>query len=125
MIDTRIRAALASMDLPVEPNDYDGEALEYLSYKYQELGAVHAEGRPNAIRYILDLHWYLPRGKNPESGKNRIRHLLQAAGATWPNIENASDKEGQHYVFECEMVGAVPPMPEDQPAEEDPDDGQL
>lgn len=119
MIDTTIRTALQPMGIPVEPNEYEGEATEYISYVYQELGAVHAEKRPHAIRYILDVHWYLPRGKNPESGKNRIRHLLLAAGATWPNIVNASDKEGQHYVFECEMVGAVPPMPED------PDDGGL
>ena len=119
MIDTRIRTALAPLGLPVEPNEYEGEAMEYLSYRYSELGAVHADGDPNAIRYILDLHWYLPRGQNPENGKNRIRHLLHAAGTTWPNIVNASDKESQHYVFECEIADAVPPMPED------PDDGQL
>lgn len=119
MIDTRIRAALAPLKIPVEPNEYEGTALEYISYVYQELGAIHAESKPNAIRYILDVHWYLPRGKNPEDGKNRIRHLLKAAGATWSNIVNASDKEGQHYVFECEMADAVPPAPED------PDDGEL
>lgn len=119
MIDTTIRTALAPLGLPVEPNDYDGEEQEYISFVYSELGALYAEGRPQAIRYLLDLHWYLPRGKNPERGKNRIRHLLQDAGTTWPNIVNASDKEGQHYVFECELFSAVPSMPED------PGDGEI
>jgi hypothetical protein len=129
MIDTTIRTALAPLGIPVEPNEYEGSAQEYISFVYQELGAIHADGMPHAIRYILDLHWYLPRGKNPSAGKDRIRHLLKRAGATWPNVVNASDKEGQHYVFECEMAGAVPDMPEDPPAPEtpgepeEPDDG--
>lgn len=113
MIDTTIRTALAPLGLPVEPNEYEGSAQEYISFVYSELGVLYAEGKPHAIRYILDVHWYLPRDKNPESGKNRIRHLLHNAGATWPNIVNASDKEGQHYAFECEMLGAVPTMQED------------
>ena len=122
MIDERIRTALSPLGLPIEPNEYEGTEREYISYVYSELGALYANSRPNAVRYLLDVHWYLPRGKRPERGKDQIRHLLLAAGATWPNIVNASDKEGQHYVFECEMLGAVPTMPEDP---EEPDDGEL
>ena len=108
MIDTTIRTALAPLGLPVEPNDYDGEEREYISFVYSELGVIYADGKPDAIRYLVSIHWYLPRGKNPEIGKNRIRNLLLDAGATWPNIVNASDKEGQHYAFSCEMTGEVP-----------------
>ncbi len=108
MIDKTIRTALAPLGLPIEPNDYEGEEREYISYVYQELGVIYAEGRPHAIRYLVSVHWYLPRGENPERGKNRIRQMLLAAGATWPDIINASKKEGQHYAFDCEMVGEVP-----------------
>ena len=108
MIDSKIRTALEPLGLPVCPHDYEGEELEYIAYVYNELGVVYANGAPHAMRYLVTLSWYLPRGENPESGKNRIRLLLKAAGATWPNIVDASDGDGQHYVFEFEMLGAVP-----------------
>lgn len=108
MIDATIRAAVAPLELPIEPNGYNGEELEYLSYTYSELGALFAESTAQAIRYLVDLSWYLPHGKDPGQGKARIRQLLKAAGATWPDIVNASDDEGQHYVFSFEMVGPVP-----------------
>lgn len=108
MIDTTIRTALAPLGLPVCPHDYEGDELEYIAYVYSELGALHANGAAQAIRYLVTLSWYLPRDRNPNQGKARIRQLLQAAGATTPNIVDASDKDGQHYVFEFEMTGAVP-----------------
>lgn len=107
MIDATIRAALEPLGIPIEPNGYNGEELEYLSYTYSELGALFAESRAQAIRYLVDLSWYLPHGNDPGQGKARIRQLLKAAGATWPDIVNASDDEGQHYVFEFEMLGRV------------------
>ena len=107
-LDERIRTALEPMGLPVCPHDYEGDELEYITFVYTELGALHANGAAQAIRYLVDLSWYLPKGQNPNVGKARIRQLLQAAGATTPNIVDASDGDGQHYVFEFEMTGAVP-----------------
>lgn len=112
MIDTTIRTALAPLDIPIKPNGYEGTALEYLSYVYSERGTLYAEGMPQAILYGLDLHWYLPTGKNPGDGKDGIRHALRAAGATWPEIVNASDRDGQHYVFQCQLKGPVPEAPD-------------
>ena len=86
---------------------------------YSEMGALFADSMPQAIRYVVDVHWFLPHGKDPERGKDTIRHLLKAAGSTWPSIINATDDEGQHYVFSCEMKSAVAPMPEPEPEEEE------
>lgn len=114
MIDSTIINALSGFGVPIQPNGYTGTDLEYISYTYSELGALYADGKPHAIRYLLDLSWYLPHGKDPSRGKDSIRHLLRNAGATWPSIINASDEEGQHYVFTCEMKSAVPDMPEEE-----------
>ena len=107
MIDSKIRTALEPLGLPVCPHDYEGEELEYITFVYSELGALHANGAAQAIRYLVTLSWYLPNGNDPGQGKARIRQLLKAAGSTWPDIVNASDDEGQHYVFEFEMLGRV------------------
>ena len=125
MIDSTIISALSDFGVPIQPNGYTGTDLEYISYVYSEIGALFADSKPHAIRYVLDVHWYLPHGKDPERGKDSIRNLLLAAGSTWPSIINATDEEGQHYVFTCEMKSAVPamPEPEPEPEEEEQSDG--
>ena len=125
MIDSTIITALEDFGVPVQPNGYAGTDLEYISYTYSELGAVFADSKPHAIRYLVDLSWYLPHGKDPSVGKDSIRHLLKDAGATWPSIINANDGEGQHYVFEFEMCGGVPamPVPDPEPETEPEDEG--
>ena len=50
------------------------------------------------------VHLFLPTGQNPRSLKRRIREALHDAGGTWPAVINANDREGQHYIFECEML---------------------
>lgn len=90
----------------VFPNAYTGSAVEYIVYNYTTLPQVFGEGLPAAARYLVQVHYYLPPKKNPNLGKLQISQALKDQGFTWPDIENASDSEGQHYVFECEYVNA-------------------
>lgn len=103
-IDERLQNALASTGLPTSPNQYTGKALEYITWKYNEIPELFADSEPGAARYMVMVNYYLPAQKNPRSMKRRIRAALVAAGCLLPTITNASDKEGQHYVFECEAV---------------------
>ena len=86
------------------PVAYTGESLEYIVWNYDQLGAVFADGRPDAARYLVQVHYFLPAGQNPNGMKVRIAQALAAAGCTWPDVTDASDKEGQHYVLECEYA---------------------
>ena len=102
-VETRLREALTPIEEIVKPNLYDGPATEYIVFNYDERGTLFAENRPRAIAYRVMVHLYLPNGGTPLTKKRRICEALHAAGATWPEITNASDESGQHYVFECEM----------------------
>ena len=77
---------------------------EYIVYQYDEAGILYAEDRPRMILCRLMVHLFLPTGQNPRSLKRRIREALHDAGGTWPAVINANDREGQHYIFECEML---------------------
>lgn len=83
---------------------YTGEALEYIVWNYEQLGQVFADGRPDAARYLIQVHYFLPNGQNPNAKKVSIAQALAGAGCTWPDVTNASDKEGQHYVLECQYT---------------------
>lgn len=101
-MDSLVRAALLPIVPIVQPQQYDGEALEYITYVCTTLPELPAEGRPAALRYLLQISWYLPHGVNPNEKKRQIAEELWAAGLTYPSVTDASDEEGQHYVFECE-----------------------
>lgn len=86
------------------PVVYTGTETEYIVWNYDTLGAVYAEGKPNAARYLIMVHYYLPNHQNPNQMKIRIAAALAAAGCTWPDITNANEESGQHYVLECEYT---------------------
>lgn len=103
-INETIRAAVLPLVPVCEPDVYGGDAEEYCTFNYSELPAILAEGRPDCILYVLQLHWFLPAGVNPLRKKVQLRQALLAAGCTYPNTINASDEDGQHYVFECQFA---------------------
>lgn len=98
-IDERIVQAVSPVVSEVSPNEYTGDSLEYAVYTYTELPALHAESTPGAIRYLIQVSYYLPNGVNPHDKKLSLRRGIFSSGFTYPSVENASDGEGQHYVF--------------------------
>ena len=101
-MDSLVREALLPLVPIVEPHSYDGEELEYITFQSTVLPEIHADGHPRALRHLLQVHWFLPRRVNPNAKKRAIAEELWAARLTYPSITDASDEEGQHYVFECE-----------------------
>lgn len=108
-IDERIQTMLYGLEDTIAPNVYTGSATEYLVYNYYTGGAVYAERRPRALVYSVMVHLYLPQGQSPTEKKNDVCEAIFAAGGTWPTVTNASDSEGQHYVFEFELAAGNEP----------------
>ena len=101
-IDAAIRTALTPIVPIVKPNVHTGTELEYIVFNYTELPTLHADNVPHAIRYLVQAHWYLPANVNPNTKKKQIKQALLNADFTYPSTTNASDGEGQHFVFEME-----------------------
>ena len=106
-ISERILSALSSIVSEIEPDIYTGTAREYITFNFSEIPDLHAESRPGVIRYLIQIHWYLPWKKsgesvNPHAKKKQMKNAIAGAGFTYPTTTNASDGDGQHYVFECE-----------------------
>lgn len=102
-VETALQTALSPL-YPCAPNEYTGDALEYVVWKVYTLPRVYAERLPAAALYPTQVHYYLPHGKNPNPGKLKLQRALFDAGFTLSSIEDASDREGQHYVLECNYV---------------------
>ena len=99
--DEAINTAFGEI-LPLFPNVYTGTELTYLVYNYYVIPEVYADSVSHASRYIIQLHFYLPHKANPNETKLSIINACIDNGFTYPSMTNASDKDGQHYVFEFE-----------------------
>lgn len=99
--DEAINAAFGDI-LPLFPNVYTGEELAYLVYNYYVIPEVYANSVSHASRYSIQLHLYLPQKTNPNTLKLSIINACIDNGFTYPSMTNASDRDGQHYVFEFE-----------------------
>lgn len=76
----------------------------YCTYNYDELPRVFAEGRPSAIVSLIQLHLYAPLGRDCRSLLHSLKNELHRIGCTYPEVLNASDVSGQHYVFESQYL---------------------
>nr|DAO08737.1 MAG TPA: Protein of unknown function (DUF806) [Caudoviricetes sp.] len=121
-IDRTIKAAIEPI-VPVclpnlyDPGDDEARVSEYCTFNYSEVPTSFGDDAPMFVRYLVQLHWYLPTGANPFARKQRIKKALFDAGFTYPEVTNAGysgegsksgqDHGGQHYVFECELAEGV------------------
>lgn len=104
----KLRAALAPLGIPVKPDVYAGDEEQYITYNYDLLPAHHADNRPHFYRALIQIHLFAPLGVSTSELRTGIMQALAGAGFPWPEMENASDKDGQHYVFETEAVEKLP-----------------
>lgn len=109
--DAILREALTPIVPTVVPHVYRGEDLEYITYNYSTLPALDADSAPRAAIHLLQIHWYLPAAPegsvnnvNPNAKKLLISAALAGVFGTWPEIVDASDEDGQHYVFELQAM---------------------
>ena len=102
-LESVIRTGLQPIVPVVEPNLYTGDATEYIVFNYDEI-FFYAEGTAKERICLVMVHWYMPKKENPLEKKKQIAQALANSGFTYPTINNASDGDGQHYVFECEYA---------------------
>lgn len=104
----RLKAALDPLGLPVKPDAYMGEEEQYITYNYDLLPVLYADGRAHFFRALIQVHLFAPLGVSTVGARAGIMQALAGAGFPWPEMENASDKDAQHYVFETEAVEKLP-----------------
>lgn len=105
-INSTLKAALKSI-APAEADTYEGDAAVYITFNYNSVPADFGDDEPSHERFLAQIHLWAPTSYNSLAKRKAVKMALSAAGATWPSYTNASDKEGQHHVFECELVQAA------------------
>ena len=102
-INSLLQGALAPI-APTEADAYEGKLGTYIAFDYQSIPDDWGDDEPGCERFLISVHLFAPTGTDTIKLRRTIKRALDAAGTTWPSMVNASDKEGQHLVFECEFV---------------------
>ena len=103
----RIRAAVLPIIPVCEPDFYEGEETTYCTFNMNEIPTGFGNNRARGVRCLIQLHLFMPGGPKRPSPRAQTETLCRAilqAGFTSPSVENASDRDVQHYVLEFEGV---------------------
>jgi hypothetical protein len=99
-LNQRIREALTGICDVIVPQVYTGDAQEYIVFNYSEYPLEFADNAPHTVGYSVQVHLFMPLKANPNTMKNNIQNSLFTAGFSYPSIQDVTDEEGQHYVFQ-------------------------
>lgn len=106
-VDELLRKTLLSFGDPVENGVYHGTAKRYYTFNYSTVGDDFADDAPGHERALVQVHLFAPLAENVTARVKATKKALFAAGFTWPETFNASDENGRHIVFECEIAEGV------------------
>ena len=106
-INQRIIEAVLPVVSVCVPDVYDPDPTEtpadkYCIFNYTEMPDDFGDDAPGAMRYLCQLHYYAPLGVNTISTRKELRRALHGAGFTYPSVDNATDGDAQHFIFEFE-----------------------
>lgn len=113
-VESRIVGALSPFGDPVEKSLLYAAANKrprrYYTFVCQSFGAAYGDDEPGCERWLVQVHLFAPLAENCILRAAQTKKALFGAGFTWPSMVDATDQDGQHYVFECEMAEGVPEL---------------
>lgn len=86
------------------PDAGTAPAETYCVFNYTEMPDDFGDDVPGCIRYLTQLHLYLPSGVSPIQLKRQLRRAVLDMGCTVGDFTNLTDLDGQHYVLEFEYL---------------------
>ena len=106
-INTVISEALSTLGLPVAFNVYQGAEKRHIVFNYFTTPDDFGDDAPGCEIYHVQVHFYGPYGSNDAAYFRGIKKNLHDAGFTWPEMQDVSDRDGNHFVFECQYSDEV------------------
>lgn len=107
-VEARVKAALDVFGDPVEKSVLyaaGGEhSARYYTFSCESVGDDFGDDEPGCERWLVSVHLFAPLAENCVRRAKETKRALFAAGFTWPRYTDATDQDGQHYVFECETA---------------------
>lgn len=106
MINKTLIDALKPICKNVYPDVYTGKETEYLVFTYDIRPDNFGDDFPFHLTYDIRVHYIAPLKKDVTATRIAlIRAISNIDFATYPEETNATDEDGQHFVYDFEMMG--------------------
>ena len=105
--EAKLKTAIENLGLHVEPNLDTSAGTEYLAYFYTSEGFLWGDDRPCLDRRRWTLVYVAPIGQNRIPKRLGIRQAIMDLFDAWPEEEDASDANGQRYIYTFDTVGGI------------------
>lgn len=112
-VEEKIVAALAPFGDPVEKSLLYAAAKDlpprYYTFSVSSRGDNFGDDEPGCEVWMVNVHFFARPNESVSRRRQQTKRALYRAGFTWPQCIDASDQEGPHLVFECEIAEGVEP----------------
>lgn len=105
-VNSEVKAAFSKV-APIEADTYEGKEEVYITFSFNSVPADFGDDEPGHEILLLSVHLFAPTGKNVLKKRGAIKKAFFKLTGSWPSETNASDKEGQHLVYEGELAREV------------------
>lgn len=92
---------------PTAADTYEGKAEVYITFSFDSFPADFGDDEPAHEICLVSVHLFAPVGKNVLTKRKAVKKAIFKLTGAWPSETNASDKDGQHLVYECELAREV------------------
>lgn len=105
--EAALKEAIETLGIHVEPNLDTSVGPEYAAYFYTSEGYLWGDDRPCLDRRRWTLVYVAPHGQNRIPKRLGIRQAIMDLFDAWPEEQNASNADGQRYIYEFTTIGGI------------------
>jgi hypothetical protein len=102
-INKMLLSALSGI-APTYPDLYEGGNTTYITFNYDTIPSGFGDNEPELELYLIQVHFFCPLGVDSISSCNEIKRKISYTFSEWPEMQNATDNESQHIVFEFSFL---------------------
>lgn len=103
-VEKRIVQTLSPLGLPVAQGCYQEDDKRYIGYYVSRFGTQYADDGPGAELCLIQIHIFAPLAENINALVRLAQKELYLAGFLWPEVTDATDKDGRHFVLETQWL---------------------
>lgn len=105
--EDRFAEAFCAMGLPIQPGLDTTADPEYVIYGYDSDGTLYGDDGPCLEYRRWTVVYVAPVAYDRREQRRNIRDLIRRITGVWPGEEDATDGNGQRYIYEFETFGGI------------------
>ena len=106
-IERKLELAFEELGLSLQPGLDTTASGEYMAYYYDSDGVLYGDDGPCLDHRTWTIVYAAPLAHDRREVRQAIRKAIQDITGIWPSEDDATDVNGQRFIYEFETVGGI------------------